>query len=295
MKRRITKFLIGGVLFWICINIFMAYNILVPNSPPPKASDLETLNELSKSYKVTYRTYNYDSLSLNGVQISSPVETSCMIFLIHGYRANYQYMMRYADLFLETGCEVLAFDLPAHGNSEGKVLSWGENESKYLDKLISKYKSLDDTRKVGLFGLSLGGALAFKMASLNKVDFIISDSSYSDLHSIFLRQGRRQYGIVADGLLSTSMWFAEIFAHTNFKKNSPKSLIKEITIPTLVIHSPDDDYTPVSHAKELENIATEMSNIEFYYPDWQSGHAIAYEKNPRKYKGIIEDFLKKIR
>lgn len=293
MKRKITKFVIGGVLFWLCINFFMAYNILFPKSPPPKEADLKTLEELSQNYEVTYQKYNHESLSLNGVQIYPKVEGSCMIFLIHGYRANYQYMMRYADLFLEIGCEVLAFDLPAHGNSEGEVLSWGENESIYLDKLISSYQINDETKKVGLFGLSLGGALAFKIAAINKVDFIISDSSYSDLHSIFLRQGRRQYGIVADGLLSTSMWFAEVFAHTNFKKNSPKSIIKKIRIPTLVIHSPDDDYTPVSHAKELENMTTGMHNVKFYYPDWESGHAIAYEKNPQKYKGIIEDFLKK--
>ena len=60
-------------------------------------------------------------------------------FLIHGYRANYQYMMRYADLFLETGCEVWL--LIYAWKFRGKVLSWGEDESKYLDKLISKYKS----------------------------------------------------------------------------------------------------------------------------------------------------------
>lgn len=54
-----------------------------------------------------------------------------LVIVVHGYANNARKMARYIKRFYDKGYDVLAVDLIAHGNSEGKYYSMGGFDSKY--------------------------------------------------------------------------------------------------------------------------------------------------------------------
>ncbi len=179
------------------------------------------------------------------------------ILLLHGFSSTCQHFARFAQPLIDKGYEVLAFDAPAHGASEGKVVNAMEY-SHMIMRINELYGPVDGYIAHSFGGISLALALenlptdphhkvvmiapatetstaidgAFKMLNLNNR---VLRTSMDDV--ILEKSGR------------PTEWF------------SIRRAIKKFPGQILWIHDEDDDITPIADALKVKYDAP--ANVQF--------------------------------
>ncbi|BDD06012.1 alpha/beta hydrolase [Aureibacter tunicatorum] len=185
--------------------------------------------------KINIYTYKFPSNSLN---------KKADIFLIHGAGGNISKYLNQIKVLTNAGYEVHTLDWRSFGKSTGipdykNVLS---DTKKAFELYLNKNDN--DSSKTILYGMSLGGQVAIKLASDYK--------SYID-------------GLVLDGCVESAQACAIDMAPAGFLKEKAQTnpdnfnqdyvAIRDIAMikntPKLIIHSENDKYVPFHRAEKL--------------------------------------------
>ena len=170
----------------IIIVLVFSFYLLYMNTHPPRC----TLNLSTEKYRADYLEIwftNEQGLKLKGWLIKSnqaldkPLPT---IIFCHGLGSNKSDFMDLARHLVYYGYNAFLFDLRAHGESEGSSCSLGLYEQNDLEAALDYLIKRDDIdpERIGIFGFSLGGAIALMAAANDKrIAAVLSDSSFNDL------------------------------------------------------------------------------------------------------------------
>jgi len=224
-----------------------------------------------------------DGISLTGFRFTPSQPNGKKILILHGF-SSYSYKFeKYVSLFKKQGFEVIAFDAPAHGLSEGKL----------INALIYKYAILQMDAQFGpfygLMGHSLGGlasSLAFQEFK-NQEDrrlvlvapAITTQRAIDHFFSL----------IVTDEKIKSA--FEQLIrelTHLPIEEIAVSHAIKHIEAPILWVHDKEDsiclfeDLVPIMEAKPAK--------IEFLITEG-FGHSRVY-KEP-SVSNRIDHFLEK--
>ncbi|MDD2714403.1 MAG: alpha/beta hydrolase [Candidatus Wallbacteria bacterium] len=201
-----------------------------------------------------------DGLKLHGWFITGKSENPYLLFC-HGNAENVSGLLESALQFYQLGLNVLFFDYRCYGKSEGKTIS---ETGTYLDAeaawdfMVNELKIPSD--KIIIFGRSLGGAVATKLASERTCEALIVES----------------------GFYSATERAAELYKWYPIKwmirnpYESGKNL-RSIKCPVLIIHSPDDEIIPFHHGQELFAAANEPKRFLTLKGDHNNGYWIYQE------------------
>jgi uncharacterized protein len=96
---------------------------------------------------------------LSGWLIRGRARTGAVL-LLHGIRANRRQMLERARFLHRQGFTVLLFDFQAHGESEGRNITFGHLEAKDARAAFELLRRQAPGERIGVIGLSLGGAAA---------------------------------------------------------------------------------------------------------------------------------------
>ncbi len=209
-----------------------------------------------------------EGLKIVGHRWNAPQEKKCLI--VHGFESTSYNFDRYVHRFVRKGYEVLAFDAPAHGRSEGKQITLPLYVAS-LQKIYEKFGPIQSYMAHSFGGL----ALTHFLESLPDKDFKIVliapatetttaiDSFFTFLH---LDNGiRKEF----DQLIyeKGGRWPAEY---------SIRRAIQKIKGPVLWIHDEEDQMTPLSDALKIKEDG--HPNIEFMITKGL-GHRRIYREN----------------
>jgi pimeloyl-ACP methyl ester carboxylesterase len=157
----------------------------------------------------------------------------------------------------DKGYQVLAFDAPAHGNSQGKTINAMEY-SQMIDKVIELYGPINGFVAHSFGGIALSLTMEKNVHDKNtKIVFIAPatetttaiDSAF-DILRIKDKGVRTAFDkIIFDGSGKPTEWY------------SMRRALKNISATVLWIHDEDDDITPLKDALKVKNDC--MPNIEF--------------------------------
>jgi pimeloyl-ACP methyl ester carboxylesterase len=106
-----------------------------------------------------------DDIQLSGWYLPSANEAA--IILLHGYGSNRTEMLSRANVLAEHGYGVLLYDLRGHGESEGKVRTFGWQDVGDVNAalgFLAGRKDVDPDR-IGILGFSIGGQIALRAAA----------------------------------------------------------------------------------------------------------------------------------
>ncbi len=73
--------------------------------------------------KADPKQVQFEGLSIKGYGWQSPNPTGKKVMILHGFSSYAYKFEHYVPLFLQMGYDVLAFDAPGHGDSEGKIVN----------------------------------------------------------------------------------------------------------------------------------------------------------------------------
>ncbi|MCH8748602.1 alpha/beta fold hydrolase, partial [Patescibacteria group bacterium] len=229
---------------------------------PPRLTSPVTPRDFGLDYDDINLTTK-DGLRLAGWFIPNQ-ETDKTIILLHGYPADKGNILP-AMAFLAQHYNLLLFDFRYHGASAGAYTTIGAKETADLSAAI-EWLQRQGYHKIGLWGFSLGGAVALMTASdYPTVKAVISEASYANLNlmvpALYPLPGLR-YPLAA----LTRLW-GKIFLGLDSKAVSPAASAQQLTIPVLIIHSKNDTTITFNHAQLIKASLANNQQAQFWFAD----------------------------
>lgn len=243
----------------------IAYELFcTPRKPIKKLKEPPLFHKAEKLHLLVKDT------NITGFRFNPATPNGKKILILHGF-SSYSYKFeKYVSLFKKQGFEVIAFDAPAHGLSEGKLI----NALIYKDAILAieaKYGPF-----YGYMGHSLGGlasSLAFKELSNQSQRRLVliapaikTDSAIQHFYKLLS---------VDDKLKKAFEQLIREITHEKIEDISVTSAIKQISSPILWVHDKDDkiclfeDVIPIINEKP--------SNIQFVITEGL-GHSRIYKE-----------------
>ncbi len=163
----------------------------------------------------------------------SPAVSAPVVLWFHGNAGNLAHRADVLLLLSRIPAEVFIIDYRGYGRSEGRPTE----EGLYRDgRAAWRYLTEDlniDRKRIVIYGVSLGGAVAVDVAREVEPAGLIVQSSFVSVPAM----ARRYYPFLPGWVIRTRF--------------DSLAKIGEITCPMMVAHSPADDMVPYEHGREL--------------------------------------------
>jgi alpha-beta hydrolase superfamily lysophospholipase len=212
------------------------------------------------------------------------------VVLMHGVRGSRLSMVSRARFLAAEGYAVLLFDFQAHGESTGAHITNGYLESRDARAAIDFARAQTPGERVGVLGVSMGGA-AFALADPSPtVDAAVLELVYPTIEQAVddrLRMNLGSWGIVLRPLMTAQLPLRFGFNATDLH---PIDHAGEIHAPKLFIAGAADLHTTIEESRQLFNAASEPK--EFWIVEG-ARHQDLHQFTAREYEKRILDFFAK--
>ena len=216
----------------------------------------------------------------------APLEIHC-----HGYRSTSLRDFAGSGIaYKERPYNLLLIDQRSHGESEGKVISFGIRERfDVLDWINYGIKRFGSDVKIVLYGISMGAATVLMAAGEpmpRNVRCVIADSPYSSPIDIIAKVGVEK-GFPRLLIKPLAIVGARLFGGFSLTSDSPKEAVRRAKIPILLIHGDADSFVPDYMSDEIA--AENPSIILKKFPG--ADHAASYLADTDGYLKLICGFV----
>jgi len=226
-----TSFLIYSILGLLLLNAWMYFQqshmIFFP---------MTRLEQTPANWGLEYEDVNFnteDDVQLHGWYIPQRDSKHVLLFF-HGNAGNISHRRESIEIFHRLGLNVLIIDYRGYGQSEGKPSEQGlYQDATAAWRYLTENKGLAPEQII-IFGRSLGGTIAARLAAGVQARGLILESTMSSA-----RDFARQVFKVLARLVVIRYDFntAEYLEHVN--------------VPVLVLHSPDDEIMPFNLGEKV--------------------------------------------
>ena len=187
------------------------------------------------------------------------------IVLLHGYPVEKADLLPIAAA-LAPRFTVLLLDQRYFGTSGGRATTLGWRERGDLERAID-FLGARGFHEVGVFGLSLGGAVALLAAADDaRIRAVAAYAPFADLRTL----GYELYGwmwyLRYPFVWLLRGWSRLLFGH-DITEVSPERAAAAVTVPVLLVASREDDQIPFGHAERLHRALAHNTRSEFMFTD----------------------------
>lgn len=238
------------------------------------------------------RITSHDGLSL-AARLYDTKDATVTVLLFHGYRSFPEYdfgcfLSYYLD---ECGYRVLMVDERAHGESEGKCITFGALERKDC-VLWAHYAAERFGGKLVLDGMSMGAAtvlLASAEPLPREVVAVLADSAYASAEEILCHVGRGMH-LPVGMLMPGVRVICRTLAHFDLRATDVPAAIRKTKLPILLVHGESDTFVPFEMGKK--NAALLSPNAFISIPD--ADHGMGYLVDPVRVTDAVSAFFGRV-
>jgi fermentation-respiration switch protein FrsA (DUF1100 family) len=212
----------------------------------------------------------------DGVQIAAwyipaqPANERGVVLFSHGNAGNISDRLDSIRIFHGLNLGVLIYDYRGYGRSGGSPTEEGTyRDAEAAWEYLVTYRRVKP-EKIVLFGRSLGSAVATEMALRKRAAALIIESGFTSVPD----------------LGSTFFPHLPVRLISRFHYNTAAK-VERITIPKLIIHSPDDEIVPFDHGRTIfERAAAPKAFLQI-----RGGHNEGFLMSGPVYINGLNDFL----
>lgn len=245
---------------------------------------------------------DFDKLPREEVRISSQygyelhgfyfpqINSKKTVIICHGITHTIYGSVKYMEIFMKRGFNVLIYDHRNHGLSGGKNTTFGYYEKFDLKSCTDwVFERCGKDCTVGVHGESMGAAITLQNIAIDpRISFCIADCSFSDLTKLFKYRFRVEYKLPPFPAFQITCLFVWLRTGMIITDISPIRDIANIKTPIFFIHGSDDLYIPAQMSIDMHNSIKEASKL---YLAPNARHAEAVIKNIVEYDKLIGEFL----
>ncbi|MGB5293198.1 MAG: alpha/beta hydrolase [Lysobacterales bacterium] len=210
-----------------------------------------------------------DNEVLHGWYVPATDSVGTVLFF-HGNAGNISHRLDSIEIFNELKLDVLIFDYRGYGQSSGKTSEQGT----YIDAQTAWDYLVNErgiaSEKIVIFGRSLGGAVASRLAGRTTPAVVILESCFTSVPDM------------ADHLYPFLP--ARVFTRLKYPV---KEHVKLVSSPLLVIHSQQDEIIPFDMGQAVFAAAPEPKEMLMISGDHNGGFLL----NRHQYQSVIGTFL----
>ncbi|OHA09408.1 MAG: hypothetical protein A3B37_02500 [Candidatus Sungbacteria bacterium RIFCSPLOWO2_01_FULL_59_16] len=191
------------------------------------------------------------------------------IILLHGYPAAKSDLLPLAAA-MHPHFATLLLDMRYFGESGGRMTTLGFRERKDIQKAVDLLASRGYA-KIGVFGVSLGGAVGFMAAAEDaRIGAVAAYAPFSDLGSM-ADETYGRFGPLRIVLTEPMFLWARLFFGEDPRIVSPFSVAPGFAKPVFLVHNRPDEQISFRNAQRLEVALRGNPYAEFYFPE-SGGH-----------------------
>ncbi|CAH0999726.1 2-succinyl-6-hydroxy-2, 4-cyclohexadiene-1-carboxylate synthase [Neolewinella maritima] len=194
-----------------------------------------------------------EGIDLSYFYVPATVPARGNLVILHGKDSAKEVYLEYLPQLAPFGYNVLLFDARAHGRSGGQFTSFGFHEWQDVVQAVRKLRYLGGDLPTGVFGHSMGGAVALRaLASSDEIDFGVVESAFTHLGQIINLYARRLTGLpLPRQLTDTVLDHSERLARYVHREVHPLEDARAVQQPTLIIHGEQDQRIDVDNGRQL--------------------------------------------
>ena len=235
---------------------------------------------------------SHDGLTLVGRYYRNVPDESRLEILFHGWRGSaLRDSCGGAKLARDRGFNQIIVDQRAHGESEGKNLTFGVKE-KYdcLDWVDYAIRRFGKDVKILLGGVSMGAATVLMASSLplpENVVGITGDCGYSSPEAI-IRKVCRDMGISDRLGYPFVRMSARLLGGFSLCDGGAVEAVRHATVPIMIMHGEEDDFVPYPMCHEIIDACASPRKKLLTVP--RAGHGLSYFYDTETYCRELGNF-----
>jgi uncharacterized protein len=214
------------------------------------------------------------------------------ILLLHGYGATKREMLHHAAFLNDGGYPVMLLDLRCCGESGGRAVTFGGREREDVAAAIAYLRDRPDVdgERIGVLGLSLGGALALLAAAeFPAVRAVVAESSFANIRDVVRRNFRVATRLPSFLFAPLTIWLVERRWGFSASRVMPEREIgARDDCAVLLIHAENDHVVSVQDAHALFTAARGPKEL-WLIPD--AAHAMAFLTEQAAYPDRVRGFF----
>lgn len=261
-----------GTLITFLVGLILLNGFMYLSQPGMIFYPYEVLEATPRDWGLVYddvRVRTADGVELHGWFIPHPGSRQVLLFF-HGNAGNISHRRESIAVFHGLGLNVLIIDYRGYGQSKGKPSETGL----YLDARAA-WRYLTENRgyepsDIIIFGRSLGGVVAAKLASEVESGGLILESSFSSAKDA----AREIFPLLSRIVV------------LRFELDAA-AYVRKTRCPVLVLHSPDDDIIPYRLGRKLFEAAPEPKR----FVELTGGHNEGFLLSRPGYEQALAEFL----
>lgn len=230
-----------------------------------------------------------DGITLRGWNVEPPLPCGT-VALYHGMRLNRSDMVERIAFLSAAGFRCVAFDHRAHGESGGRVTSFGYHESHDVAAVADLIQRRWPTSPCAALGVSMGAAaLCFAGEAACAFDALILESVYCDLARAFQHRVGCGYPHWFKHFRRGIIWFAERRLGVRITDVAPIAHIAKLASrPVLLLTGGDDPHAP---PYEVQSLADQIPEAAQFHVIPEADHHDVCERGGAFYRDLILGFL----
>ena len=239
----------------------------------------------------TCQIVSHDGLKLQGkyyeMNPGAPLE-----LMFHGYRGNAERdLCGGVQRAFDVGHNVLIVDQRTAGHSEGKVISFGVNESKdclrWIDYAVQTFGS---EQKIILTGISMGASTVLMAAGQElpeQVIGVLADCGYTTAEEI-MKEVIKKMKLPPELAYPFVKLGAKLFGHFDLEAANATAAMKCCKVPVIFAHGDADDFVPCWMSQKNFDACPTFKKLVII-PG--AGHGLCYPVDPVGYVAQLKEFF----
>ena len=224
-------------------------------------------------------------LPLAGWYIAGPAGAPTVV-LLHGVTDSRLTMLPRARLLRDVGFGVLIVDGRGHGESPRERVRYGARERLDAEATVAWVRRRRPNTRVGVVGISLGGAGAALAGERLGADAVVLESVFATLEEATDNRLRRWSGPVSHALRATLDRQADRLLGAPVDSVAPVRAVARLGVPVFVAGGERDPFTPPAETRRL---ATAARAGVWIVPG--AGHEDLFRADPAGYRTHVLAFL----
>lgn len=251
---------------------------------------LELIGELADRPCEQVSVTSHDGLRLTA-RYYHTADGAPLDIAFHGYRGHaLRDFCGGSRISFALGHNLLLVDQRAHGESEGRTISFGAKERLDCLSWIRWANEHFGCPEIALFGVSMGAGTVLLATALDLPENVlcaVADSPYSRAEDIIGTVGR-DMGLPGAPVILLARCAARVFGGFRLGDASPLDAVRRAKVPVLLFHGEADRLVPCAMSGVLqENCASAVRR--YTYPN--AGHGLSYLVDREGYTAAVVDFL----